>query len=335
MLKLTGVCLSFLLLFACQPGPGTFDHSLTSEKTPWTHTRFDNQEEKFTFAIFSDLTGGEREGIFSVAVEQLNLLRPELIVNVGDLVEGGSEDPSEWHRQWDSFDARADGARAPVFYAGGNHDLTGELARKVWEERLGPRYYHFLYKEVLFLVMDTEDNSPERMAEITAMRDEAVETLQTEGREAFLETAYYALPERTAGTIGKAQAEFFVDVIEDHPDVRWTFVLVHKPAWEKENETHFAAIESALSDQAYTVFYGHTHLYKYQQRKGRDYINLSTTGGVQFPDRGRSVDHLMLVTVDENGISMANLLMEGIRDKTMHLPLGGDSLVFEQELKEQ
>ena len=60
-----------------------------------------------------------------------------------------------------------------------------------------------------------------------------------------------------------------------------------------------------------------------------DYINLSTTGGVQFPGRGRSVDHLMLVTVDNYGVSMANLLMEGILDKTGHIPLDGDDRCFE------
>jgi len=38
------------------------------------------------------LTGGERERIFEIAVAQLALLRPEFIINVGDLIEGGTED---------------------------------------------------------------------------------------------------------------------------------------------------------------------------------------------------------------------------------------------------
>ena len=37
-----------------------------------------------------------------------------------------------------------------------------------------------------------------------------------------------------------------------------------------------------------------------------------------FPEmRGRSVDHLMLVTVDDAGVTIANLLMNGILDKTV------------------
>ena len=102
-----------------------FRHEVTGELQPWTHEQFDADDDKFTFAIFSDLTGGERERIFEIAVAQLNLLRPELIINVGDLIEGGSEDLDEIAAQWDWFDQRAEKARAPVFYVGGNHDLSG------------------------------------------------------------------------------------------------------------------------------------------------------------------------------------------------------------------
>ena len=71
------------------------------------------------------------------------------------------------------------------------------------------------------------------------------------------------------------------------------------------------------------------HAYEYLERNGRDYIRLATTGGVQFSDRGRSVDHVTLVTVSESGVDIANLLMEGILDKTGHIPLGGDDVCFE------
>ena len=92
--------------------------------TPWTQANFDNDSYKFTFAIFSRLTSGERRGVFEVAVAQLNFLRSELVINVWDLIEGGTDNPKEIHRQWDSFDRRAIKARAPVFYVGGNHERS-------------------------------------------------------------------------------------------------------------------------------------------------------------------------------------------------------------------
>jgi predicted phosphodiesterase len=328
------IVLSLLLLIGCKQ-KADFHHSINTDPKPWKHERFDNQSGKFTFAVFSDLTGGERDRIFEVAVAQLNLLRPELIVNVGDLIEGGSEDPAEWHRQWDSFDDRANNARAPIFYAGGNHDLTGELARGVWEERLGHRYYHFVYKDVLFLIMDTEDHTPERLAEINRIRNEGIEVFKSQGWEAFAETEYASLPERRFGKVSKAQSDYFTKVIKDNPGVRWTFIMIHKPAWEMDNEQNFKAIENALTKIPYTVFYGHTHRYKYEQRKGRDYINLATTGGAQSVGDYRSMDHLTLVTVDKDSASIANLLMAGIFDKTGHVPMDGDTLCFEKAVCEE
>ena len=87
--------LSLLFLSGCQKAtdsPVNFQHDLNSGPTPWSHENFNDAGDQFTFAIISDLNGGEREGIFSVAVEQVNLFRPEFVLSVGDLIDGGTED---------------------------------------------------------------------------------------------------------------------------------------------------------------------------------------------------------------------------------------------------
>ncbi len=329
-MKPTSILLTAVLLSSCSVTQSEFRHHIDTETVPWNHTNFDTADEKFTFAIFSDLTGGERERIFEVAVAQLNLLRPEIIVNIGDLIEGGTNDIADLNGQWDSFDERASRARAPIFYAGGNHDLTGEVLREVWEDRLGPRYYHFVYRDVLFLVLDTEDNKLERMREIEKIRLEGIDVFKNKGKEVFEQTEYASLPERISGRISPEQAAYARKAIQDNPDVLWTFVLIHKPAWLKENEQNFASIENELVNRPYTVFYGHTHVYKYEQRLGRDYINLATTGGAFFPEDGPSFDHLMLVTVDSEGATIANLRMDGILDKTGQIPLEGGGFIYEE-----
>lgn len=307
-------------------------HDVEGDRLPWTHEIADAGDGKFTFAIFSDLTGGERHRIFEIAVAQLNLLRPELIMNVGDLIEGDSKDEAGLAAEWDSFDERAKRARAPVFYAGGNHDLTGEMLRDVWDDRYGSSYYHFVYKDVLFLVLDTEDNTSERMQEIFELRNEAIATFKAEGEEAFAQTEYAKAPERTSGMIGPEQLAYMQRAIAGNPDVRWTFLFIHKPAWRRASETGFAEIEAALADRPYTVFFGHRHVYSYEERQGRDYIGLATTGGEQLPEHGRSMDHVTLVTVDEGGVDIVNLLMSGILDKTGQVPLDGDTVCFEQSV---
>ena len=323
------VPLVLALLLGCSgPAPQTLQHDFTTGATPWSHDRFDDGEGKFTFAIFSDLNGGERERVFEVAVAQLSLLRPELILSVGDLIPGGSEDRTQLTREWDDFDARASQATAPVFRVAGNHDLTNQTMQDVWAERYGARYYHFVYKNVLFLILDTEDYTAERMREIYLARAAALE-VEAEDPAGAQQMEYYQMPERLTGEIGPTQSDYFQDVIANYPDVRWTMLFMHKPVWHRDDEPDFSAIESALSDRPYTLFNGHLHTYSHTVKNGRDYIMLGTTGGAQFPARDMSFDHVTLVTMAGDGPSIVHLRLDGILDKTGQVPVGGDSLCFQ------
>lgn len=318
-----------VLLAACAAHP-PFESDIAGDKRPWTTAAFDAAPGKFTFAVFSDLNGGEREGVFEIAMRQLALLRPELILSVGDLIPGETEDPAEIDAQWASFDRRARLAKAPVFRVGGNHDLTGRTLQEAWDQHFGRRYYYFVYRNVLFLVLDTEDATPERAQQIFEMRNEGIRVMDEQGYEAFKDTDYFRLQERKTGSMTEAQADYFRRVLAGHPDVRWTFVFMHKPAWLREDFENFQAIEAALADRPYTVFAGHFHSYAHTLRHGRDYIRLATTGGAQGPGEERAVDEVALVTVGNDGVDIANLLLDGILDKTGHVPLGGDAVCFEQ-----
>lgn len=328
----------FALLFlsgisACTPSAtsndSAFSHDISSSVLPWTNLEFDDPEDRTMIALFSDLTGRERPGIFEIAIAQLAMLRPELIMNVGDLIEGGNTPRDEIISQWESFDSRADNASAPIFYVGGNHDLTNAELKEIWGERYGPTYYHFRYKDMLFLVLDTEDSPPERVQEIFEIREEAIRIVDEQGIQAFETTEYSQIPEETAGNISDEQADYFQQVIADNEDVRWTFLFMHKAPWKNENMETFVSIENALAARPYTVFHGHVHTYEYEERKGRDYIQLATTGGNFHPERGLSVDHVMLLTLSGDELDIVNLRLDGILDKTGHIPLGGDDVCFD------
>ena len=305
-----------------------FEHEVSSTNRPWTHESFDVADDRFMFAIFSDLYGGEREGVFAVAMEQLRILRPELILNVGDLIDGGTEDHQTLTREWDEFDARLMGQYAPTFYVGGNHDLTNPVMRNFWEDRYGARYYHFVYKDVLFLMLDSEDMEEGRMQEVFDARAVHLKVLQEEPARQS-ETEYFNMPEYMTGAVSAEQASYFREVLRQYPDVRWTFLLMHKPVWRNEDATEFQSIEAVLVDRPYTVINGHFHTYSLSERNGRDYIHLGTTSGSQDPADPMAFDHVTLVTMTDDGPSLVNLRLEGILDKTGHVPLNGDDLCFQ------
>ena len=91
---------------------------------PWTHLRFNNHPGKFQFAILSDRHGHMRRGVFARGVEKLNLLQPEFVMSIGDLVAGYTEDRATVTAQWEELDGIVRKLEMPFFYLGGNHDLT-------------------------------------------------------------------------------------------------------------------------------------------------------------------------------------------------------------------
>lgn len=208
-------------------------------KRPWTDKAFKNRAEDFQFVIMSDRTGGMRRGVFADAADKVNLLQPEFVMSVGDLIDGYTEDESLILDQWEEFDAIVERLEMPFFHVAGNHDVSNDLMLRRWHDRLGPDYYHFTYHDVLFLCLDSEP----------------------------------------LARIDEEQVAYVRNVIAENQDVRWTLVFLHRPLWELDGETGFEKIEALLAARPYTVFAGHQHVYRKTERHGIRYITFATTGG--------------------------------------------------------
>ena len=74
--------------------------------SPWSDAPVLNDPERFHIAIMTDRTGGHRPGIWMQGVKAVNLLRPEFVVSVGDLIEGYTEDRNRLEAEWKEFLAR-------------------------------------------------------------------------------------------------------------------------------------------------------------------------------------------------------------------------------------
>jgi predicted phosphodiesterase len=324
-MKMRTLCLAMIVIFgSCATQRNvkpTFDHDVVGGPVPWTSDVFEIEEEDFTFAIISDLTGGEREGVYNTAVSQLNRLDPTFVLSIGDLINGGTEDLQQLTKEWDSFDERTSRLNMPFFHLGGNHDLTNPVMREFWKNRFGPRYYHFVYEGVLFLMMDSEDYEEKRMLEIYHARDIAIKIMNGEIEGVYEESEYYNMPERRVGGMSDMQLEYFKAALEKNSNVKWTFVLMHKPLWRREDEHGLGRLETLLQDRPYTVINGHLHSFSYQKRHGRDYTILGTTGGFQSKSDSMAFDHVTLVRMAQPPV-ITHLKMDGILDETGNVPNG-------------
>jgi hypothetical protein len=157
------------------------------------------------------------------AVNKLNLLQPEFVVSVGDLIEGYTRDEERIYREWDEFNGFIEQLQMPFFYVPGNHDYINDVMARIWEEKLGPSYYHFVYRDVLFLCLNSEE----------------------------------AIRGSNMGGIEQDQYEYIKKVLEETPEVKWTLVFMHQPLWILDNTRHWKDIEQLLEDRKHTVFAGH------------------------------------------------------------------------------
>ncbi|NND44696.1 MAG: metallophosphoesterase [Xanthomonadales bacterium] len=315
----TGLAGTLLVLLTTLAACGTPHYTIDAD-VPHSGGRFPSGADAFQFAIVGDRTGGHRPGVFEHAVEQINLLQPEFVVGVGDLIEGYSDDRQKLEREWQEFDAIVQRLDMPFFYTVGNHDIGNQLSHELWRERYGRDYYAFKYRDVLFLSLNTEDPPvilpPEALAgqaRLEAMMREDPAGVMEMLRKRRAETGAATAPPRLPGSvaISSAQVDWVAATLARHADARWTIVLMHKPAWDY-NSAAFARIEELLADRPYTVIAGHEHYYNYTRRQDRDYITMATTGGIWLSEEGGAFDHIAWVTMTGNGPLITNIALCGL-----------------------
>ena len=243
---------------------------------PVTNRPVNDAEEDFRFAILPDRNGGMRPGVFEDAIAKTKLLQPAFVMSTGDLIDGYTTDPKVWNAEWEEFEAIVARLDMPFYYVPGNHDISNPLLLEAWKQRRGDPWFSFVYKNVLFVALHTED--------------------------------------RPFGGLGMEQIGWAKKTLADHANVRWTLLFFHRPLWLEKNSTDYEQVRAALKGRNYTVFSGHLHHYVMGERDGMKHYALATAGGdskVRGTDVGE-FDHLTWVTMKATGPVVVNLRLDGI-----------------------
>ncbi len=252
------------------------------ERMPIVERPFSSDPDKFSFAIIGDKTGGglDKWHVFDRSIDEINTLKPDFAIMVGDLIQGDTSDLEQLAAEWQEFWQHESDLIVPFLPLPGNHDITNPVMYDYWKEHLGRTYSAFVYKDCLFITLNTEEWHHPVQAEAWDWEK---------------------------GWFGEEQTKYVEDELAKHPDVRHTFVFMHRPLWLQKH-SGWERIETALGERAYTVFAGHYHNLTLHTRNDRRYFVLGATGGGFTPQDVReygAFDHYSIVTIDGKEVNVA------------------------------
>jgi predicted phosphodiesterase len=230
------------------------------------------------FAILGDRTGGHQPGVHGAIVQEIQRLKPDFVITVGDMIEGYVNDEAQIRREWDEYKELVEPLTMPLYYVSGNHDIWEEGFAQLYKELSGADpYYSFDVRGVHFIVLSTG-------------------------------------PYDYVDDVPDEQIQWLMNDLSGSQDALYTLVFFHKPYWidtiaaGEEDRFHNIFVEHGVD----AVFTGHYHVYFSGTYDGIAYTTVGSSGGGCSPGPTGLMYHFAWVTVDGEGVSIAPVKMGSV-----------------------
>ena len=201
-------------------------------------------EPQFTFAVIGDRTNSAVEGEYERILDEVSQLGPDLIISVGDHIQGYTSDSVEVENQWDEYAALMGATGIQYHLTAGNHDIWDGASEAIFKRRFGGPDRYFRYKGKVFVLLDVSGYS-------------------------------------RADALPREKIDWLKQVLEFSRDSGGIFVFYHRPLWcedfsaGRSNPLH----EIFRSYPVKAVFTGHYHRYFHEVRDSIEYFGLPSSGG--------------------------------------------------------
>ena len=272
-------------------------------------------DEVFHFVIYGDRTGGVPAGlkILEQAVVDTNLLDPDLVMTVGDLIQGYNTG-KDWLPEMEEYKAIMQKLNMPWFPVAGNHDIYWQGKNKPqghhesnYEKHFGPLWYSFEHKNCGFIVLYSDEGDPRT------------------NRKGFHDFELQQMSEEQLAFLDKSLEQF---KSKDH-----VMVFLHHPRWiqKRYQGSNWQTVHEKLvaAGNVKACFAGHIHFQHYFGPKdGIDYFTLGATGGHtqgDIPDAGH-LHHMNIVSVRKDKISVSSVPVGAVFDPKKFTPEFHDAI---------
>ena len=237
----------------------------------------DSKPDKFRFIVWGD-TQFHNPNVFRKTVLQTELLKPDFVIHVGDIIHGYTYNPKIAKRQWEAFKNNISPLTVPFYPTPGNHDVTTAEIEPVYGEIWGnDRYYYsFDHGNSHFIVLDVYMN-------------------------------------QQFDTIPEDEMLWLKSDLEKNRNKDNIFISLHSPLHLNRNY-NWEPVQRLLSEYPVkAIFTGHYHIYDYCQKDSIDYFCLNSSGNMVYYNHLSGYSHhYLLVTVDGNDVEYAVFERDGI-----------------------
>lgn len=200
-------------------------------------------------------------GVFERMVHEVNLLRPDFVIQVGDMIQGYQNDAERLRAEWRRFFRQIAPLTMPFYPVPGNHDVITPESLQVYGEVWGTHRYHYSF-----------DWGPAHFIALDSFPDLQTDTIGLKQTVWLLgDLTRYAAAH---GGLGSEELKR-----------RSIFVFLHSPMWaydpvsQKDAVQEWERIHRVLCRfPVRMVFAGHTHNYSWRERDGITYIVLNSSG---------------------------------------------------------
>lgn len=226
-------------------------------------------ETPVRFAIIGDRTGNAQAGVYEQIVSEVQALKPDFVLTVGDMIEGPARDTIEISERWQEYKSLISALSIPVYYTPGNNDIWDDASHLFYQRYAGKPYYSFDIKGVHFISLDV--------------------------------SRYESSTE-----IDRRQLQWLINDLNKNKRARHTIVFYHKPFWfdeilEDKPDTLHSIFRKFGAD---AVFNGHLHNYFSEKIDDILYTAVGSSGGGAEPGLTGIQFHYTWVTIDKNGITV-------------------------------
>ncbi|MBD3336981.1 MAG: hypothetical protein GF355_15820, partial [Candidatus Eisenbacteria bacterium] len=88
-------------------------------------------------AVIGDRTGGHTPGIYEKILTTAVGMDPDLVITVGDMIEGYTEDAAVIEERWRGYRALLEPIDVPIHFVAGNNDIWSDLSDSLYRRHIG------------------------------------------------------------------------------------------------------------------------------------------------------------------------------------------------------